>query len=623
MTLNVNETSILNKKNIKFTSEPQQQELKEKKSEEPKEEKSFYERNKKALIALSAIGVAAIALGTHHYIKSRNITDTAKSTTDKMTEKGQKTFNEFKEKLNKLSENDDATNIIKTALENDNPTLKLKTVDLLLENNGKHINGNNWEDIFNSLIDIKQAESIKTEKISAKINKLYDILSEKEIVNTEVRDKIIEKLPEASDDIKLNLSQKLIDDTYKNGKLIESKLNKEQSKKILDILDNVKQEKFDYHTNEYIIHKNYSTSGLKYYYNKKLYTEAEIDNTYITDLKNVLNGNSLSDNDKLQLIHDIYYAKFITQNNKTKEGIELIKEMLKSFEKNNAELYHQSNQPFVYKHDKFSLEAKLFGHAYTYDNFNVFTTEEKLKIAQSLKEASKKVKVNTDSIDGNVHLINDIYMKELDLKSKDFFEKLTPKTSINDFDKFIDEMLDGYTEAKEHFIKGDEIFAKFDEELLNQKFTIFQLDAYIELMKRQAECLLKFDTQGSKQIDEIFEKIENFGKKHFNTSESNYYKKSEKTNSNENKYNFNDFVNNKTQEAKSKLLEFLKKDDALKDFAEIVENNKLDKQTLKNIKRKFAVKYHPDKAKDDNQRAEFTRIFQEINNSIEIIEKTL
>lgn len=622
MTLNLNEASILNKKNIKFTSAPQQ-EVKEQKTEEPKEKKSFYESNKKALIALSAIGIATIALGTHHYIKSRNITDAEKSATDKITKKGQKALNKFKEKLNKLSENDDATNIIKTALADDNPALKLKTIDFLLQKNGKHINENNWETIFNSLVNIKTTESITPEKISSKVNELYNILLDKNIVNNYVIDKIIEKLPEASDNVKLSLAQKLIDKIYKKGEYIDNNLNFEEIRKILSILDNVKQEKFDYYVNEYLTYKDYNISGLKYHYNKKLYTETEIDNTYITDLKNILNGNSLSDNDKLQLINDIYYSKFIEKVNHTKEDMVLIKEILKSFEKNKTDIYHPSNQPFLHKHDKFSLEARLFGHAYTYDNFNVFTTEEKLKIAKSLKEASQKVKVNTASLDGNAHFINDIYMKELDLKSKDFFEKLTPKTSINNFDKFIDEMLDGYTEAKAHFIKGDEIFEKFDEDLLKQKFTIFQLDAYIELIKRQTECLSKFDTQGSKKIDEIFEKIENFGKKQFNTSGNNYYRKSGKTNSNESKYNFKDFVNNKTQEAKSKLLDFLKKDESLKDFAEIVENNKLDKNSLKNIKRKFAVKYHPDKAKDDKQRALFTRIFQEINDSIEILEKTL
>ncbi|MFQ8626126.1 MAG: DnaJ domain-containing protein [Candidatus Gastranaerophilaceae bacterium] len=58
-------------------------------------------------------------------------------------------------------------------------------------------------------------------------------------------------------------------------------------------------------------------------------------------------------------------------------------------------------------------------------------------------------------------------------------------------------------------------------------------------------------------------------------------------------------------------------------MAKVFDNDKLDEKTLKNIKRRFAVKYHPDKAKDDNQRAEFTKIFQEINNAIEILEKTI
>ena len=262
MTLNLNEASILNKKNIKFTSAPQQ-EVKEQKTEEPKEKKSFYESNKKALIALSAIGIATIALGTHHYIKSRNITDAEKSATDKITKKGQKALNKFKEKLNKLSENDDATNIIKTALADDNPALKLKTIDFLLQKNGKHINENNWETIFNSLVNIKTTESITPEKISSKVNELYNILLDKNIVNNYVIDKIIEKLPEASDNVKLSLAQKLIDKIYKKGKYIDNNLNFEEIRKILSILDNVKQEKFDYYVNEYLTYKDYNISGLK------------------------------------------------------------------------------------------------------------------------------------------------------------------------------------------------------------------------------------------------------------------------------------------------------------------------------------------------------------------------
>ena len=251
------------------------------------------------------------------------------------------------------------------------------------------------------------------------------------------------------------------------------------------------------------------------------------------------------------------------------------------------------------------------------------STEEKLKIAQNLKEIAKNVKVNHAELGGNVHNINNIYVEELNLRSKLFFEKLTPKTSIDDLDKFTDEMLNGYKEAKKHFIKGNKVFDEIDEKLLQYTFSHFQLDTYHALMQKRLYCLLKRDFEGIKKINEITDKIEKFGQEHFNTGKSRYYNKSGKTNSSGSKFNFNDFFNDTTKKAKSTLSEFLKKDDALKEFAQIVESDKLDKTVLKNIKRKFAVKYHPDKAKDDAQRAEYTKIFQEINDAIETLEKTL
>ncbi len=615
MSLKVNDTNSLNKK-INFKSEPHQ-ETKENKPQESEKEKSFYERNKNALIALSAIGAAAIAIGTHHYIKNRNLKNVTEEASDKITKKGQKTFDEFEKKLSELGEKDDATDIIKPILAENNPVLKMQTIEFLLKENGKHINANNWEDIFNTLVSMKPSENIKSEKITSRASELYNILAQKNIVTSEVLDKIIAKLPEVSDEIKLNLSQKFISSTYS-----KNTLSTEQTKKVLDMLNNVKQEKFDYYTSDITHYKDYSTSGLRYYYNKKLFTEAAIDEKYLADIKNILNGNTLPDDIKLQLMDDIYYSKFIDNKNDNKTGIALIKEMLKSFENNKVDTYKTPNSIISFEHDKFSLGSRLFSRVNTYDNFGVFTTEEKLKIAQSLKEASKKVKVNTSTLGGNAHYINEIYSKELDLRSKNFFEKFNAETSLNDFDKFIDDMLNGYEEAKGHFIKGG-IFEELDEIILSQRFLNFRFDVCIMIMKKDLELLSKSDIQGSKQLNDIFEKISTFAKKHFNTSENKYYKKSGSSNSQGSKFNFNDFINDKVKEAKSTLSEFLKKDESLKEFVEIIENNKLDKTALKNIKRKFAIKYHPDKAEDDNQRAEFTRIFQEINNAVETLEKTL
>lgn len=626
MPLNVGKISGLDKQNINFKAE-EKQEVKETKPEEQKKEKSFYERNKKALIALGAIGAAAIAIGTHHYIKGRNITKTAEQAADeasgKMTEKATNTLKNFKGNLRSLGKDDDATDIIKPILAENNPKLKLEAIEYLLgyETDGKYINSNNWENIFDTLVSLKPSENIKQHRISGNINELYKIIAKKDIVTPEVIDKIIAKLPQASDDIKLNLSQYLLKEIcFSDGKRI--KLNTKQSKKILEILNDIKQEKFDYSPYSTLYYKDYSTSGLKYHYNSYIFTEAKVDENYIKDLKNVLNSDKLPDDMKLQLMDDIYKS-WHTYESETKEGIQLTKEMLSAFMQNKAVTYSEPNSVVSLKHDKFDLGCKLFSHANVYDNYNIFSTEEKLKIAQNLKEMAKNVKVNNAELGGNVHYINNIYSEELKLKSKLFFDKLTPESSIDDFDKFTDEMLNGYKEAKEHFIKGDTIFGKIDESLLQSRFSSFQLDAYLELMKKQLDCLSKLDFQGIKKIDDIIDKIQKFGQKHFNTGKSKYYNESGKTNSNGSKFNFNDFVSDTTKKAKSTLKEFFEKDEELKEFAQIVESDKLDKTALKNIRRKFAIKYHPDKAKDDNQRAEFTRIFQEINNAVETLEKTL
>lgn len=629
MTLNVSEINGIRKKNINFKSEIRE-EVKENKPEK-EQEKSFYERNKKALIALGAIGAAAIAIGTHHCIKNKHTeklsdaaSDAAKDAghkvneaSDKMTRKAENTLKEFEEKLNKLADNEDATVHIKSILSSDNHKLRLEAVQKLLENDGKHINANNWEDIFNSLIEIKPSENIKSESITSNINELYQIIVKKEIVTPEVIDKIVTKLPTASDDVKLNLAERLIDNIFDTkGNTIQPELSLEQSKKIMNILDNINQETYTFYPGGIIGYKNHSLSGLKYQYSSKYFTEQKVDENYIKEIKGLLERNSLTDEAKLQLSDDIYMAKFCGEGKeKSKESIQLIKELLNSFEGNKAEKYSKPNAIISFNRDKFSLGCRLFSHADIYDDYKVFTTAEKLKIVQNLKEMSKNVKVSTDMLGGNAHYINDIYRSELGLKSKNFFENISDSISFEDYEKFTDEMLNGYEEALNHFIKGDELFEKLDADLLKQKFELFALDSYLNLTLEQLKYI--FEPEKAAKFKNISEKIADFGKKHFDIGSSGKSGGSSKSNFAQ------DFVNNKTKEAKSTISEFLRKDKDLEELANVFDNDKLDEKTLKNIKRRFAVKYHPDKAKNDNQRAEFTKIFQDINNAIEILEKTI
>lgn len=634
MDLNVSEINGIYKKNINFKSEIKE----EAKDNNPvkEEEKSFYERNKKAIIALGVIGAAAIALGTHHCLKNKHTEklseaagDAASDAVGKAQEKVNDTMNkkatdklkEFKEKLGKLSDNEDATAHIKSVLSDDNQKLKIEAISHLFSEEGKHINANNWEEIFNTLISIKPSENIKSDSITSKINKLYDFMLEKEIANPETIDKIIAKIPDAQDEIKLNIAQKLIETAYKGDKTFETQLSNEQTKKIINLLNGIKQEKFDYTPGGMISYKGYSTAGLKYEYNSKYFKEQNLDENFIKEIKDTLNDSTLTDELKLQLSDDIYMAKFCGDDKEnSKEGIRLAKELLNAFDGNKAEKYSKPNSFITFTNDKFSLGCRLFSHASTYDDFGVFTTAEQLKIVKNLKEMSKNVEINTSILGGNSHHINGLYSRELHLKTQLFFEKATFDTPADEYVRFTDDILNGFAEAKEKFIRGNDIFDGLEEELLKTYFEAFRTQTYFDLSIKLSKANYLKDAQEIEKINKITDNIEAFANKHFNVGGNKY---NNSGNANGSKFNFDDFVSDKTTEAKSKIKELLNKDDELKDFTAKLDDENLDANTLKNIKRKFAVKYHPDKAKDDAQRAEYIRIFQDVYSSFEILEKSL
>lgn len=634
MDLNVSEINGIYKKNINFKSEIKE----EAKDNTPvkEEEKSFYERNKKAIIALGVIGAAAIALGTHHCLKNKHTEklseaagDAASDAAGKAQEKVNDTMNkkatdklkEFKEKLGKLSDNEDATAHIKSILSDDNQKLKIEAISHLFSEEGKHINANNWEEIFNTLISIKPSENIKSDSITSKINKLYDFMLEKEIANPETIDKIIAKIPDAQDEVKLNIAQKLIETAYKGDKTFETQLSNEQTKKIINLLNGIKQEKFDYTPGGMISYKGYSTAGLKYEYNSKYFKEQNLDENFIKEIKDTLNDSTLTDELKLQLSDDIYMAKFCGDDKEnSKEGIRLAKELLNAFDGNKAEKYSKPNSFITFTNDKFSLGCRLFSHASTYDDFGVFTTAEQLKIVKNLKEMSKNVEINTSILGGNSHHINGLYSRELHLETQLFFEKATFDTPADEYVRFTDDILNGFAEAKEKFIRGNDIFDGLEEELLKTYFETFRTQTYFDLSIKLSKANYLKDAQEIEKINKITDNIEAFANKHFNVGGNKY---NNSGNANGSKFNFDDFVSDKTTEAKSKIKELLNKDDELKDFTAKLDDENLDANTLKNIKRKFAVKYHPDKAKDDAQRAEYIRIFQDVYSSFEILEKSL
>ena len=413
-----------------------------------------------------------------------------------MNKKATDKLKEFKEKLGKLSDNEDATAHIKSVLSDDNQKLKIEAISHLFSEEGKHINANNWEEIFNTLISIKPSENIKSDSITSKINKLYDFMLEKEIANPETIDKIIAKIPDAQDEVKLNIAQKLIETAYKGDKTFETQLSNEQTKKIINLLNGIKQEKFDYTPGGMLSYKGYSTAGLKYEYNSKYFKEQNLDENFIKEIKDTLNDSTLTDELKLQLSDDIYMAKFCGDDKEnSKEGIRLAKELLNAFDGNKAEKYSKPNSFITFTNDKFSLGCRLFSHASTYDDFGVFTTAEQLKIVKNLKEMSKNVEINTSILGGNSHHINGLYSRELHLKTQLFFEKATFDTPADEYVRFTDDILNGFAEAKEKFIRGNDIFDGLEEELLKTYFETFRTQTYFDLSIKLSKANYLKDAQ--------------------------------------------------------------------------------------------------------------------------------
>ncbi len=572
------------------------------KPKDENEEKSFLERNKVALTALGAVGVAAIAIATHRSFKHKDVSS-------------RKLFDSFKDDLSKLGEKGDATSIINGILSKNDDKLKFDAIGHLLNTESKYINSNNWESMFNVLTELKPSEKIKQERISSRLNVLFETIAKKDIVSPEVLDKIISKLTNISEDSKLNLSQKIIDNSSRNPKI---KLNKAQIKNMLNILDGVKQEKFDYRIGDIVYLKEQSVSNLRYDYYNKYFTDGKVDETFINDLSKVFESKNLNEEHKLKLVDDIYISTFVRDisgnqvkdSNINKDSIQLVKTMLKFTANSKQEMFPGGLRNI----SRAELGSKLLSKADLFDSYNIFSTEEKYNIAKKLKGMlNDEIKSNAGMF--GAHSINDIYIKELSYKNQLFMKENAATASVDDIAKYVDEMLAGYKEAKEGFVKGS-FSDTLDELLLQQKFELFFLDMYIQLAERQIKSAFELNFEKTKNIDGIINKIKNFSEKTFGT---NYEKYKNKSSNGGSKFDYESFCSDKVKDAKSVLTKYLNKDDKLKEFADVLNSDKLDAKTLKNIKRRLAIKYHPDKAKDDAERNEYTKIFQQINNAIEIL----
>ncbi len=499
MALDVSKINAVDK-NISFKAEVKES-TEEASPVQEEEETSFYQRNKKILLAAGALAAVGIAIGTHHYIKNKNVKDVPVGRSEKLKR--------FEDNLKRTRNEEDANKLIKSILGEENSRLKMDAIRHILsaENKGKYINANNWEDIMNATLTAKPIGKEQTSIVITNANELYKEMAVKNLLNTDAVDKIITKMADCSDDVKLNLSQRMIEAVFANGESIPSTLSVSQAKKVLGILDGVKTETFNYRQARGFCDKNYTKDGVKYYYFQRYLSEQKPED-YLTELRTVLKNGGLGDNAKLYLINGVYYQKFISENlSDPKESAELAKELLDGIFTTKIDKFTRPNDFATITYDKFDLAYSIFDRQVD-DVTGVFTATEQLNIARNIKEMAKNIEINKELF-GTGYKLNRLNIKELDLRSKAFVETFTPETTVADVERFTDEMFEAYQEVIANYIKTDDYYDSLRMKELKCNIGSFHVD-----MLNNIERCADFATN-RESLDQLNLKIANFRVKLF------------------------------------------------------------------------------------------------------------
>lgn len=555
---------------------------------EAEQEETFYERNKTAINAIAALGVAGIALATIRHFNSKPIKETEKQVTTNVR-------NTLDHKLGdlwqQLTKNKNCEEQIEAVLKSEDPAYKLGGIQYIALSD--HLTPKNWENIFDNLISIKPSEKVTEADIMSNIRLFISKLEDAKELNPESINKILEKTKDFSLNNKLNI----LESPY-----VQSKSSKEQIKDILKFLDTVEQKEFTV-LGRYS-DKTITLEDIRADYVWAYFKDSKIDKTYVEEFTKFLKSDKFSDNSKLQYMDSLNLYTLKPELEQTEAGVQLLKTMMETIQGMNNPTY--TRRYLSGEENTYELAYRILSPIRSYDKFNICSNEEQLKYLKHIKELALKAPNNTGK------WYNQMNLATIEIKTDLFYKKIEDFTpiEIEDVEKFADELLEDFKFAKENFVKEDEEWLTgFLKSRLESQFSYFSfiINAQIMRLKFQYGKIMR-DPEKFANINEvskrITKKINTFGKEYFNMK-------------------VNNSQGGTIEKAKSQIIEFLSKN---KDFEKTVEQLKtqeLNKEALKTLKRKIAIVYHPDRidAKTEEEQKKATADFQKINGYIEILEK--
>lgn len=327
-----------------------------------------------------------------------------------------------------------------------------------------------------------------------------------------------------------------------------------------------------------------------------------------------LKSEKITDNIKLQVANNLITK--IESNKYSPDDVGIIcSALMKHIKENKAENFCiKCTKKRNYTQDKFTLGYRL--SCATNNPFNKYTPgdpEEKMEFVRYLQNLLSESKRKNGIISNKKMDADGLKMIELKLKSDIFSKKMTSETTIEDIDKFTDEILGEYKDLIENF-KLNTIVAivlKSFRGIQTYYENSLRVSVYNNIQKLRK--INSNDPEKLKHIEnmslEIENKIEGFRAKYFYNNTG-----SRRTS-----------AKPKGAEAKIKneLVEILSGN---KDFEEVVnqiKSGKLDLEIIKKLKKRIAVKYHPDKVGGETQaeQEKATATFQRLNEIVAELEK--
>lgn len=425
------------------------------------------------------------------------------------------------------------------------------------------------------------------------LNSLLSNMSDSKEIAPEFLTNVISKMPQSDEVANLNIIA-----TFLDKEKVSKHLTAEHLDGFSEYLDKIKTKEFNFKEYQYLDkHKNVQDLNLSC----KLvrFQNEELSEKSISKVRAVLDNQDIAKDVKLTFIDQIEGGKLSGSNHHLAAPLkrELLERVLDM-----AEIqYKYKDFSSSYSRDinTFYLAGTLYPRVSNDSTEkNIRLTERLQKLFEKTQQADLLKESDDDSLVKTYTELQKSYYDRitrdnLEMRNDVFFDQNKGTIPLDKLGKHADEMVEHFIKAKKNAQQSGESY------FLGSIFRSFEYSVNSNFDLRIA----KISPEVKAQQQKIREKIQKCGEEHFGFSYSKYY---DKTDSSKEKFNYESFFVDRTKESKDFISQTVKelKDDNLTALANKLQDGSISEEEVKTLRKKLAVKLHPDKVQGDEKTKE-------------------